>query len=121
VYFIALAYFVFKLVRMYTADTQRLSDYAPARKTLTVFAVITIMFLVVTILVACWCTHNFNKGLKPHVSKSAKIKEEGMSSNKMYMNDVGPERAHTYTDSHGGGVYGGPGPQVGGGSRMEID
>ncbi|KAF2798401.1 hypothetical protein K505DRAFT_233319 [Melanomma pulvis-pyrius CBS 109.77] len=68
VYFIALAYFLFKLVRMYAADAARLDDYKPARKSLTSFAVLTILLLLVTIIVACLCTHNFNKGLKPHVS-----------------------------------------------------
>jgi NADH:ubiquinone oxidoreductase subunit 6 (subunit J) len=68
VYFIALAYFLFKLVRMYAADTTRLKDYHPARKSLTTFAVLTILLLLVTIVVACICTHNFNKGLKPHLT-----------------------------------------------------
>jgi len=67
-YFIALGYFLFKLVRMYAADAARLEDYRPARKSLTSFAVLTILLLLVTIVVACICTHNFNKGLKPHVS-----------------------------------------------------
>jgi hypothetical protein len=100
---------------MYTADASRLTDYAPARKTLTVFAVITIVFLVVTIIVACWCTHNFNKGLKPHVSKSSRIREEAAaaSGDKMYMNDVRPSYAETSS--------GYPPQHMGGGSRMEID
>jgi NADH:ubiquinone oxidoreductase subunit 6 (subunit J) len=68
VYFIALAYFLFKLVRMYKANAARQKDYIPARKSLTSFAVLTILLLLVTIIVACMCTHNFNKGLKPHVS-----------------------------------------------------
>jgi NADH:ubiquinone oxidoreductase subunit 6 (subunit J) len=68
VYFIALAYFLFKLVRMYAADRARLEDYRPARKSLTSFAVLTILLLLITIVIACICTHNFNKGLKPHVN-----------------------------------------------------
>lgn len=71
VYFIALAYFLFKLVRMYAADAQRLEDYKPARKSLTSFAVLTILLLLVTIVTACMCTHNFNKGLKPHVNSKS--------------------------------------------------
>jgi len=67
VYFCALAYFLFKLVRMYAADGERLKDYRPARKSLTSFAVLTILLVIVTIVVACICTHNFNKGLKPHL------------------------------------------------------
>lgn len=71
VYFCALAYFLFKLVRMYAADRLRLEDYKPARKSLTSFAVLTILLLVVTIITACICTHNFNKGLKPHVNSKS--------------------------------------------------
>jgi uncharacterized protein YxeA len=69
VYFIALAYFLFKLVRMYIADIDRQKDYIPARKSLTSFAVLTILLLLVTISVACICTHNFNKGLKQHLNE----------------------------------------------------
>ncbi|KAF1944603.1 hypothetical protein EJ02DRAFT_340462 [Clathrospora elynae] len=68
VYFIAMGYFLFKLIRMYVADQKRQTDYQPARKSLTAFAVLTILLLVVTIITACACTHNFNKGLKPHVN-----------------------------------------------------
>ncbi|KAF2454631.1 hypothetical protein BDY21DRAFT_290909 [Lineolata rhizophorae] len=67
-YFGALAYFLFKLVRMYT-DVARREDYLPARRMLTAFAVITVLLLLVTIVIACLCTHNFNKGLKPHISR----------------------------------------------------
>ena len=68
VYFIALGYFLFKLIRMYVAEGRRQVDYAPARKSLTAFAVLTILLLLITIVTACVCTHNFNKGLKPHVN-----------------------------------------------------
>lgn len=68
VYFVALAYFLFKLIRMYVSDANRQEDYKPARKSLTAFAVLTILLLLFTIVIACMCTHNFNKGLKPHVN-----------------------------------------------------
>lgn len=71
VYFIALAYFLFKLIRMYVADLDRQEDYKPARKSLTAFAILTIILLLMTIVIACICTHNFNKGLKPHVNKKS--------------------------------------------------
>ena len=71
VYFVALAYFLFKLIRMYVADELRQEDYKPARKSLTAFAVLTILLLLFTIVIACICTHNFNKGLKPHVNKKS--------------------------------------------------
>lgn len=71
VYFVALGYFLFKLIRMYVADRIRQEDYKPARKSLTAFAILTILLLLVTIITACLCTHNFNKGLKPHVNDKA--------------------------------------------------
>ena len=86
IYFAALAYFLFKLVRMYGTDISRVQDYLPARRSLTSFAVITIMLLVVTIVIACWCTHNFNKGLKPHISR----RKPGAGNNldKMYTTEM---------------------------------
>ncbi|KAF1954620.1 hypothetical protein CC80DRAFT_121893 [Byssothecium circinans] len=78
VYFCALAYFLFKLVRMWAADAARLEDYKPARKSLASFAVLTLLLVIVTIVTACICTHNFNKGLKPHVNG----KSAGRSSDK---------------------------------------
>lgn len=52
-----------------TSHPKRLHTYLPARDSLTTFAVITILLLIVTIVYACMCTHNFNKGLKPHIAK----------------------------------------------------
>lgn len=69
-YFAAMAYFLFKLVRMYdTSDPARVADYMPARRGLTLFAVMTILLLILTIANAMWCTSNFNKGLKPHIQR----------------------------------------------------
>jgi FtsH-binding integral membrane protein len=89
VYFIAMAYFLFKLVRMYIADLDRQDDYMPARKSLTAFAVLTILLLIFTIIVACVCTHNFNKGLKPHVNNKA-IKDDGKAYNTEMPSISGP-------------------------------
>jgi hypothetical protein len=73
IYFAALAYFIFKLVRMYAAPKNRVEDYLPARRTLTSFAALTILLLIMTIVIACWCTHNFGKGLKPHIARRKPI------------------------------------------------
>jgi FtsH-binding integral membrane protein len=89
VYFIAMAYFLFKLVRMYIADLDRQSDYQPARKSLTAFAVLTILLLIFTIIIACMCTHNFNKGLKPHVNNKS-IKDDGKAYNTEMPSISGP-------------------------------
>ncbi|KAE9982028.1 hypothetical protein EG328_011270 [Venturia inaequalis] len=109
VYFCATAYFIFKLVRMYTVKGDRLTNYIVARPTLTVFAVITLALMLVTITMATWCTLNFNKGLKPHVNKrSSKVTEENVQG-KWAMDDV-PAKGS-----------GGTNQSYGGGSRMEID
>ncbi|KAN0067541.1 hypothetical protein V8E54_014410 [Elaphomyces granulatus] len=65
-YFGGLAYFLFKLVRMYQPAKYR--EYLPARRGLTFFAVITLILIVMTIVNAFMCTHNFHKGLKRHIS-----------------------------------------------------
>ena len=62
-----MAYFFFKLVRMY--DSSVAHNYAAARHSLTTFAVLTIILLIVTIAAAIMCMRNFNKGLKPHIQK----------------------------------------------------
>lgn len=67
-YFGGLAYFCFKLVRMYQPGKQ--DAYLAARKELTTFAVLTIGLLISTIIVACMCAHNFGKGLKPYIMHS---------------------------------------------------
>ncbi|KAI5367467.1 putative UPF0658 Golgi apparatus membrane protein [Septoria linicola] len=67
IYFAAMAYFIFKLVRMYTPARE--ADYIAARSSLTTFAVLTLLLLVVTIGTAIACMVNFNKGLKPHIQR----------------------------------------------------
>ncbi|KAF1835680.1 hypothetical protein BDW02DRAFT_277288 [Decorospora gaudefroyi] len=80
VYFIALGYFLFKLIRMYVADASRQQDYQPARKSLTAFAILTILLLIFTIVTACLCTHNFGKGLKPHVNDKAEQNDKAYNT-----------------------------------------
>ncbi len=76
-----MAYFLFKLVRMYQPETE--NDYTPARRSLTFFAVITLILIVMTIINACICMHNFNKGLKPHINKKKKDKEAEKNSTEL--------------------------------------
>ena len=68
-----MAYFLFKLVRMYAPGTYEI--YLPARRSLTFFAVITLILIVLTIINASMCMHNFHKGLKPHINKKKDRKE----------------------------------------------
>jgi hypothetical protein len=66
-----MAYFIFKLVRMYDADKDRVEEYKPARRSLTIFAILTLLALVLTMVTAFMCMKNFNKGLKPHIQRRA--------------------------------------------------
>jgi len=45
-------------------------DYAPAAKSLTTFAIITILLLFVTLYYAVLCLSSFGKGLKPYLQGS---------------------------------------------------
>ncbi|KAJ8096586.1 hypothetical protein POJ06DRAFT_263935 [Lipomyces tetrasporus] len=70
IFFAGMAYFLFKLVRMY--QPLQAIKYVAARKSLTVFAAITLFLILVTIINAIVCTANFRKGLKPYVYKAAR-------------------------------------------------
>lgn len=82
-FFCGLAYFIFKLARMYQPSHEQ--NYLPVRKSLTSFAVITIILIVMTIVNASVCMANFNKGLKQHVLKS---KIGGEEEKVVRMNDL---------------------------------
>jgi hypothetical protein len=66
-FFCGLAYFIFKLARMYQPSHE--INYIPVRKSLTSFAAITIVLIILTIINACVCTANFGMGLTPHIMK----------------------------------------------------
>lgn len=86
----SMAYFLFKLVRMYT-DKSRETEYVPARRSLTSFAAITLVLIVVTIINAIMCMMNFNKGLKPHITRRKFQNEE----EKHTMAEMSPHIAQT--------------------------
>ncbi|KAI9885850.1 MAG: hypothetical protein M1823_002329 [Watsoniomyces obsoletus] len=73
-YFAGLAYFLFKLIRMYQGSEER--KYEHLRQNLTTFAVITVILIVLTIVNACVCMHNFGRGLMPHIAKRRVDAEE---------------------------------------------
>ena len=83
IYFAALAYFFFKLFRMYLTHDGRIQDYLPARHSLTIFAVLTIVCVIVTIVYAVICTLNFNKGLKPHILSDRQRRRNRSGTNDM--------------------------------------
>lgn len=64
-----MAYFIFKLVRMYHSSPERELTYKAGRPSLTTFAILTLLLLIVTIGTAFACLSNFGKGLKPHIQK----------------------------------------------------
>lgn len=71
----ALAYFVFKLVRIY--QPSHAAFYMPVRKSLTAFAVLAIMLLILTITNAFYCMGNYSAGLKTHLLKKKPSEEKG--------------------------------------------
>lgn len=56
------------MVRMYYGSKAQL--YTTVRSSLTFFAVLTIILIVGTIIMAIMCTANFNKGLKDKLRKT---------------------------------------------------
>lgn len=108
--FAALAYFVFKLIRMWQPIYEQ--NYKPARRSLTTFgetprayigvfanpacpAVITIMLIILTIGNAIACILNFDKGLKPHITKRKVSDEEdkdGMTEMSNHVSQPMPSR-----------------------------
>ncbi|KAI9889764.1 MAG: hypothetical protein M1814_004966 [Vezdaea aestivalis] len=85
-YFAALAYFIFKLVRIFQPLEDAKFDYKPGRRPLATFAVIALVLIVFTIANACVCFANFNKGLKKHINKPKHDEEES----KLDMDDMSP-------------------------------
>ncbi|KAM3561122.1 hypothetical protein MY1884_002545 [Beauveria asiatica] len=80
-----LVYFVFKLVRIYQPGFKEL--YIAVRKSLTAFAVITILLILLTIFNGVICMRNFGAGLKPHLQSSRKV-EENPDAMSFSLNDV---------------------------------
>ncbi|OAL73030.1 hypothetical protein A7D00_2803 [Trichophyton violaceum] len=92
-YFGGFAYFLFKLIRMYSPAKQK--AYLPARRSLTFFAVATIILIIMTIINAIMCTLNFNKGLKPHITSKKRprgAEKEGTELNDQFSPHPVPTR-----------------------------
>lgn len=90
-YICGMAYFIFKLARMY--QPSREANYKPVRKNLTSFAVITIILIVCTIVNASMCMANFDKGLKQHVMKRKIGGEEEKLEHMTELPDLKPGHA----------------------------
>ncbi|CCG83673.1 protein of unknown function [Taphrina deformans PYCC 5710] len=61
----AMAYFLFKLIRMYSGPKKSL--YGSAKRPLVTFAILTLALLIASIVNASICMRNFGKGLKNYV------------------------------------------------------
>lgn len=81
------AYVLFKIIRLYTKYSSAYNiavtpgAYFPGRSSLVSFGVITLMFLLATLVMEGMMIYNYNKGLLPYVrnyftSKGSKISEE---------------------------------------------
>lgn len=113
-YLAALAYYIFKLVRIYSP---KVTIYSSVRKSLASFAVLAILLIVVTIAYAIICSTNFGKGLKPHIQKkhgAGKNQEPGVE-NGMGMGVMGGANGMNGQGMHGNGFggYGGYDPGYG--------
>jgi hypothetical protein len=89
-YLAGAAYFIFKLVRIYQPGHSE--QYIPVRTSLTIFGVLTLMLIILTIINASFCMANFGKGLKPFVSKS-KVGAEEEEKSDFRMNEL-PDVKH---------------------------
>lgn len=79
-----LAYFIYKLARIYDPIEQQY--YMPVRKSLTAFAVLTIILIILTIINALVCLFNFGRGLKHHLNSPRQEIDKDQAS--YSMNDV---------------------------------
>lgn len=93
-YFGGLSYFIFKLVRIYQPGHKE--DYEAVRKSLTAFAVITILLIILTIANAIVCIRNFGAGLKTHLMNSRPV-EEKPDLNSINLSDVKPQQPSRMT------------------------
>ena len=87
-YFGGLAYFFFKLVRIYQPGHSQ--DYKAVQRSLTAFAVLTILLIILTIINAFICMNNFGAGLKPYLLHSKGPDPEKEDANSYQMNDQKP-------------------------------
>lgn len=88
-YFGGLGYFFFKLVRIYQPSHQ--SHYFAVRKSLTAFAVLTIILIILTILNSFVCMHNFGSGLKNHLTRPSGVEDEEKVANAYQLQDQKPQ------------------------------
>ncbi|KAI1392846.1 uncharacterized protein F4822DRAFT_143051 [Hypoxylon trugodes] len=77
-----LTYFIYKLARIY--DPYEGQFYAPVRKSLTTFAVLTIILIILTIINGMVCMFNFGAGLKHHLNSPRQEIDKDQASYSMH-------------------------------------
>lgn len=77
-----LTYFIYKLARIY--DPSQQNAYMPVRKSLTAFAVLTIILIILTIINALVCLFNFDHGLKQHLQAPRQEIDKDQASYSMH-------------------------------------
>jgi hypothetical protein len=87
-YLAGLGYFFFKLVRIYQPGFSQ--NYEAVRRSLTAFAVLTILLIILTIVNAFICMNNFGAGLKAHILAKDNDPEKDQSSS-IGLHDVKPQ------------------------------
>ncbi|KAL8387851.1 hypothetical protein RB595_009628 [Gaeumannomyces hyphopodioides] len=88
-YFGGLSYFFFKLVRIYQPGHRE--KYKAVERSLTAFAVLTIILIILTITNAFVCMNNFGAGLKNHLINSPRKDEEKPDAHSISLHDVKPQ------------------------------
>jgi hypothetical protein len=61
--------------------------YIPARKSMTTFAVITVILLVLTIVIACMCMYNFDRGLAQYVDTGSRFHRNNRKQDRPFIDD----------------------------------
>ena len=88
-YFGGLAYFFFKLVRIYQPSHR--AHYEAVKRSLTAFTVMTIILIILTIVNAFICMNNFGEGLKDHLVKPKGYDPEKEDANSYQLHDQKPQ------------------------------
>ncbi|KAK0731827.1 hypothetical protein B0H67DRAFT_597636 [Lasiosphaeris hirsuta] len=94
-YFGGLAYFFFKLVRIYQPSHK--AHYEAVQKSLTAFTVMTIVLIILTIVNAFICMSNFGEGLKDHLVRPKGHDLEKEDANSYQLQDQKPQLASRMT------------------------
>jgi hypothetical protein len=89
IYHVALAYFIFKLVRIYQPSHREF--YRAIRRSMTAFAVVTIVLILLTITNAIICMRNFGAGLKAHLVSPNRLDLEKQDAHSVSLHDVKPQ------------------------------